>query len=550
MERTARHVAIGAQAGDGEHVRPLDPRLLRAASAARTLLAGTGSIALVQAVAIVAFAWSAGLALAIAIGGAEGELWQPLAIAAGSIVARGVLGWLDQAVATRGSVRVRSQLRSRALARIGEVGVVDPVVAATGLGRGLDALDGYLAGFVPQLARTLVAVPVVLVALVVQDPFSGIAAAACLPLIPVFMVLIGLATQRVQRAQWRETERLAAATLDTLEGLATLKLFRRDRRARALVEARSAEHGTRTMSVLRISFLSSLVLELAGSIAIAIVAVSVGVRLLEGDIPLAVAFSVLILVPDAFLPVRLVGMAFHASTEGVEATSRVLDLLEREPAEVPTVAPARADAGLALTGLRARHGGGAVTATLQRGTLACLHGPSGVGKSSVLAALLGLVDAHGAASLDGRAVARADLAWAPQRSADALVSGTVRSNVALGGDDQRVDEAMALAGVDLDPDLPVDPATGGVHGASGGQVQRVVLARAIRRHLDGAPVLLVDEPTSALDAEHERHVVASLRALADAGAVVVVASHRAAVVAAADVVVEPVPVGATAEVPA
>lgn len=529
-------------------MRPLDPRLLRVASAARLLLAGTGFVALVQAVAIVVFAWSAGLAIAIVIGGAEGELWQPLAIAAASIVVRGALGWLDEALATRGSVRVRSQLRAQALERIGVAGVADAIGAATGLGRGLDALDGYLAGFVPQLARTVVAVPIVLVALFVQDPFSGVAAAACLPLIPVFMVLIGLATQRVQRAQWRETERLAAATLDTLEGLATLKLFRRDRRARALVERRSAEHGTRTMSVLRISFLSSLVLELAGSIAIAIVAVSVGVRLLEGDIPLAVAFSVLILVPDAFGPVRLVGMAFHASTEGVEATTRVLDLLERERPARPAVADA--DAGLALVDLRAQHGGGAITATLRRGTLACLHGRSGVGKSSVLAALLGLVDAHGAASLDGRAVTRADLAWAPQRSADALVSGTVRSNVALGGDDARVDVAMTLAGVDLAPDLAVDPATGGVHGASGGQVQRVVLARAIRRHLDGAPVLLVDEPTSALDAEHERHVVASLRALADAGGIVVVASHRAAVVAAADVVVRPRPTDARAEVPA
>lgn len=527
-------------------MRPLDPRLLRVASAARGLLAATGAIAFVQAFAIVAFAAAAGLAIAIVLGGAEGSLWQPLAIAAGAIVVRAGLGWLDQALATRASVRVRSQLRARALARIGTTGVADPVVAATGLGRGLDALDGYLAGFLPQLARTLLAVPVVLVALAVQDPFSGIAVAACLPLIPVFMVLIGLATQAVQRAQWRETERLAAATLDTLEGLATLKLFRRDRRARALVELRSAEHGERTMRVLRVSFLSSLVLELAGSIAIAVVAVSVGVRLLQGDIPLATAFSVLILVPDAFAPVRLVGMAFHASTEGVEATGRVLDMLEREPAARP--AAADASEGLVLVGLCARHGGGAVTATLAPGTLACLHGPSGVGKSSVLAALLGVADAEGAASLDGRAVSTRDLAWAPQRSGDALVSGTVADNVALGGSDDHVREAMALAGVDLDPATRVDPATGGVHGASGGQVQRVVLARAIRRHLDGAPVLLVDEPTSALDAEHEAHVVAALRGLADAGGIVVVASHRPAVVAAADVVVEPVAPTASAEV--
>lgn len=529
-------------------MRPLDPRLLRVASAARGLLAATGAIAFLQAFAIVAFAAAAGLAIAIVLGGAEGVLWQPLAVAAGAIVVRASLGWLDQALATRASVRVRSQLRARALTRIGATGVADPVVAATGLGRGLDALDGYLAGFLPQLARTLLAVPVVLVALAVQDPFSGIAVAACLPLIPVFMVLIGLATQAVQRAQWRETERLAAATLDTLEGLATLKLFRRDRRARSLVETRSAEHGARTMRVLRVSFLSSLVLELAGSIAIAVVAVSVGVRLLQGDIPLATAFSVLILVPDAFAPVRLVGMAFHASTEGVEATGRVLDMLEREPAARPAAVDEDAAEGLVLVGLRARHGGGAVTATLAPGTLACLHGPSGVGKSSVLAALLGIADAEGAASLDGRAVSTRDLAWAPQRSGDALVSGTVAGNVSLGGSDDHVREAMALADVDLDPATRVDPATGGVHGASGGQVQRVVLARAIRRHLDGARVLLVDEPTSALDAEHEAHVVAALRGLADAGGIVVVASHRPAVVAAADVVVEPVAPTASAQV--
>ncbi|QCR20759.1 hypothetical protein C1N71_08535 [Agrococcus sp. SGAir0287] len=238
-------------------------------------------------------------------------------------------------------------------------------------------------------------------------------------------------------------------------------------------------------------------------------------------------------------------MAFHASTEGVEATSRVLDLLEREPAAGPGVADGQA--GLVLEGIGAVHGGGTVTATLPRDALVCLHGASGVGKSSVLAALLGLVDARGAASLDGRPVTRADLAWAPQRSADALVGGSVHDNVALGGDDAHVEEAMMLAGVDLDATLEVDPATGGVRGASGGQLQRVVLARAIRRHLDGAEVLLVDEPTSALDAEHEAHVVRSLRALADAGGIVVVASHRAAVRAAADVVVEPQPSAAPVE---
>lgn len=510
-------------------MRPFDPRLLRVARSLRTLLPAAALLAALQAAATVGFAWAVGTGLADVIQGEPDPV--PLLVAVAAVSLRAVATWADEALAARASASARSELRAAAIAHVGVAGAASPVDAATALGRGLEALDGYVGRFLPQLTRTIVAVPIVVVAVLVQDVLAGIAIAVTLPLVPVFMALIGMATETVQRRQWRETERLARSTLDTLEGLGTLKIFRRDRKARTLVAERSADHATRTMQVLRVSFLSSLVLELAASLAIAIVAVSVGVRLIEGEIALATAFSVLVLVPDAFLPVRMVGSAFHASTEGVEATRRVLDLLETEP---PAAALPAAGEGLTLESAGAARSAARVTATIARGDVAVLRGPSGVGKSSLFASMLGLATSEGRIGLDGVALQRADIAWAPQRAQDALVAATVRENIALGGSDAHVDEAVRLAGVDLDLDAVVDPATGGVHGASGGQLQRVVLARALRRCLDGAPVLLADEPTSALDATHEASVIAGLRAVAALGAIVVVASHRPAVAAAAD----------------
>lgn len=515
-------------------MRPLDPRLLRVASAARWLLVGSAAVVVLQSAAIVVFAIAAGAAIASVVQG-EPPTQTAIVAAACAIVVRAVTGWVDSALAARGSIQVRSQLRARGVERLGAVGTDAPLATATALGRGLEALDGYLGGFLPQLVRTMVAVPIIVVAVGSLDLFSGIAIAVTLPLVPVFMALIGMATERAQRQQWRGIEQLASALLDTVEGMATLKIFRRDRRARELVAARSREHGERTMHVLRISFLSSLVLELASSIAIAIVAVSVGVRLIEGEIPLDVAFGVLILVPDAFLPVRLVGSAFHAATEGVEATKRVLDLIDSTPPQ----AELRGAEGPGLQIVALDSGRGSpLTASIPRGTIAVLRGPSGVGKTSALLALLGSVPASGAVGLDGRPLRPADIAWIPQRAADAVVAGTVESNIALGGSGQHVALAAAHAGVDVPLDTPVDPATGAARTLSGGQLQRVVVARGIRRCLDGAAVLLADEPTSALDTEHEQRVIDAFRALAADGAIVLVTSHRRAVIDAADIVLE------------
>ncbi|MGC5078255.1 thiol reductant ABC exporter subunit CydD [Agrococcus sp. DT81.2] len=526
---------------------PLDPRLLRHAPGARGHLVLEGAVALVQAAAIVAFAWFAGHAIGAVVQGAPPATVVPdLTLAAVAVLVRAAGAWLSGSLAPAAAARVQSQLRSAALARIGAHG--SPAGAAdtaTALGRGLAALDGWFGQFLPQLVRTVVATPIVVVALWLQDPFSGIAVLVCLPLIPVFMVLIGLATERVQGEQWSATGKLARSWLDTLEGLATLRLFGRDRRAGARVDALSDEHRVRTMSVLRISFVSSMVLELAGALSVAIVAVSVGIRLVDGDMALGLAFSVLILVPDAFLPVRQVGAAYHASTEGIEASRAVLDLIEAPTLSdrpAATSGPA-AGTGLVVDALEVRRGERwlpPVSLRARAGEVLVVAGPSGAGKTSLFAGLLGLAPARGTAALDGAALEPSRLAWAPQGSWDAVVTGTVRENLLLGAataDDARLRRALARAGIDVDLDARIEPATGGSLGLSGGQAQRVVLARALHRVAAGAVVLLADEPTSALDAEAERRVIAGLRAAAAEGAIVVVASHRPAVIAAADRVV-------------
>ncbi len=548
-ERRPDDRRAGGQAAPAGRARrgPLDPRLLRHAPGAGAHLALEGAIALVQAAAIVAFAWFAGHAVGAVVEGAPHAAILPdLGIAAIAVVIRALGAWLSGSLAPAAAARVQSQLRTAALARIGAHGSpAGAADAATALGRGLAALDGWFGQFLPQLVRTVVATPVIVLALWSQDAFSGIAVLVCLPLIPVFMVLIGLATERAQQEQWAATGRLARSWLDTLEGLATLRLFGRDRRAGARVDALSDEHRERTMSVLRVSFVSSMVLELAAALSVALVAVSVGLRLVDGDIALGLAFSVLILVPDAFLPVRQVGAAYHASTEGIEASRAVLDLIEA-PALADRPGPAAGSSGeqgLVVEGLEVRRGERwlpPVSLSARAGEVVVLAGPSGAGKSSVIAALLGLAPARGTASLDGAAIEPAQLAWAPQGAWDAVVTGTVRENLALGGaapDDARLRVALERAGVGVDLDARIEPATGGSLGLSGGQVQRVVLARALHRVATGAAVLLADEPTSALDDEAERRVILGLRAAAADGAIVIVASHRPAVIAAADRIV-------------
>jgi ATP-binding cassette subfamily C protein CydD len=310
------------------------------------------------------------------------------------------------------------------------------------------------------------------------------------------------------------------------------------------------------MRVLRVSFLSGFALELLASISVAIVAVSIGFRLLNGSLVLAVGLFVLLLAPEAYLPMRQVGVQFHAATEGIAATDDVFDVLDAARGRAPRAEttphegevlrdPRRPESGeLVLDALRVRRGDrdiAPVTLVSRPGTVTLVEGPSGAGKSSVFAALRGAAEFDGTATYaqrDVRDLAPADwLAWAGQQPG--LIAGTVRENVTLG--DSSPDPRLALRAItlacadDLDPDAEL-----GVQGCglSGGQAQRVAVARAFYRHLRGfAAVVALDEPSSALDPDTEARLWRSVREIADAGAAVLLISHRTSSHAIADEIV-------------
>lgn len=541
-------------------MKPLDPRLLRHSASARTMLAAGAAVGVVQTLGLVAFCWSLTQLVVRAIGGADAaELGPVLALVVGSAVLRGLAAWLLDVTGARGAARVTAELRRRALRAIADLGPRWTASRnrgrlATVVGPGLDALEPYFARYVPQLILTALATPIVVAVLLAQDLVTGITVIATLPVIPVFMVLIGWATQEVQRRQWTRLTELASGFLDVVDGLSTLLVFGRARRQTARIRRVTEEYRVETMRVLRISFLSGFVLELAASLSVALVAVSVGVRLIGGQLDLEVGLFVLLLAPEAFLPVRQVGVQFHAAAEGVAASDDVLAILD-EAASAPTGtipagdrdrATGPAGDALVIRGLGVEHDGRAVlsglSARFPRGRVTAVTGPSGVGKTSLVAAILGQLPATGAVGwvddADPDAVPRptspAHIAWAGQRPG--LVTGTVRENVALGvddPDDDLVRRALALADArGIDPDLLLGV---GGQGLSGGQAQRVAVARAVHRALAlDCPIVLLDEPSSALDAASELRLAAGIRALADQGRAVVVVTHRGALVRAAD----------------
>ncbi|MBC7443673.1 MAG: thiol reductant ABC exporter subunit CydD [Ramlibacter sp.] len=541
-------------------MRPLDPRLLRYATAARWFLAAGAVLGLAQTVTVILFSWLLSQSITLAVAGApRSELAGTIGALAGVVVVRAGLVWLLEVAATRGAASVKSQLRRQVLDRLAERGP-DWLLSRQSAGvstlvtQGLDALDNYFARYLPQLLLAGIATPLLILVMLWQDLPSGITVIVVLPFIPVFMALIGQATQTVQRQQWDSLQRLSTGFLDLVGGLGTLKIYGRQARQFERVRSITEDYRSRTMKVLRVSFLSGFVLELAASLSVALVAVSIGLRLVDGSLSLGVGLFVLLLAPEAFLPVRQVGAQFHAAADGLAASEQVFAILDEgrtgstpSPAATMASTPAGGQpAGpLRFEQVTIRRGTDATvsdfSAVFRPGQLTVIVGPSGAGKSTLVAALQGFVPFEGRISLGDRALtpgsARPELAWAGQRPG--LFQGTIADNLALG--DTSVDlagaaTALAWAGAaDLSPDTVLGVAGAGL---SGGQAQRVAAARAIyRARTHGCPVVVLDEPSSALDATAETLLAAGLRRLADEGRIVVVVSHRPALRDAADQIV-------------
>jgi len=542
-------------------VKPLDPRLLGYAAAARTFLVIGAVLGVVQTACVIAVAWSASRSVvAVVDGRGAPALTEALVGLALAVIARSLVSWALEAVAARTAAVVKSQLRRRVVRAVTDRGHEwlarrNSARLATLIGPGLDALDDYFAKYLPQLILTALSTPLIVAVMGANDWLSALIVVLTLPLIPVFMVLIGWTTRTAQARQWDRLAGLASSFLDAVNGLSTLKVFGRERRQVARIGRLTDDYRTQTMSVLRVSFLSGFALELAASLSVALVAVSIGIRLVDGSLGLPVALFVLLLAPEAYLPLRQVGANFHAASDGVAAATEVVELLDDADRETTTASgaadTARASAPLAAAGPTdalvvsevSVHRGGAPSSPTTSfvapvGSLVAIVGPSGAGKTSLLAALRGAVPSEGEARWQDadRAPAPHEIAWSGQTPG--LVSGTVADNIALGDeiDPEAVLAALAAAGGQgIDP--AVELGAGGT-GLSGGQAQRVALARAVYRlRRRGGRLLLVDEPSSALDPVTETRMIDGLVDIARSGVAVIVVTHRAAVRDAADTVV-------------
>ncbi|GAA3592494.1 thiol reductant ABC exporter subunit CydD [Kribbella ginsengisoli] len=530
----------------------IDPRLLRYARTTRVFLALSVLIGAGQALVILAQAWLLASIITDAFlhGAGLHDAAGRLILLGTTLAARAGLSWLAEVAAHHSSAAVKSELRMRLLRQVVRLGPRWLTGERSGeLGtlatRGIDALDDYFARYLPQLVLVCFVPIVVAARMFAADWLSATIVVVTLPLIPVFMILVGLTTKQLMARQWAALQLLAHHFLDVLSGLGTLKAFGRSRAQAGTVEKLADKQRKATLSSLRIAFLSSLVLELLATLSVALVAVSVGLRLVDGRLDLQTALLVLILAPEAYLPLRLLGAHYHASAEGLSAAEQVFAVLDHEtPAPGTATADARQTIELDEVVVNGADRDGpsldGLSLTIPAGQVTGIVGPSGCGKSTLLATLLGFTELEcGRVLAGGVDLSTADLdSWRSQvgwLSQDpVLFTGTVHESIRLGrpyADDAAVRRAARTARVDV----PLEQQIGERgNGLSAGQRRRIALARVL---LLDAPLLLLDEPTEGVDPDTEHELLSTLPA-AFAGRTVVLVTHRTALLDLCDRVVD------------
>lgn len=558
------------------------------------LLATTGLGALGGATAIVqAFCLSQAVS-GVFLGGqtpTNVELWLWMLLAA--MLARSLVLLLGEVAAARAAGEAKLRLRAPFLRKLLSLGPAFTRDERSGelvsvASDGVETLDAYFSQYLPQMFNTMIMPAMVAVVVFSVDALSGVALLLTAPVLPIFMILVGKLADAQARKQWRTLSAMSAHFLDTLSGLTTLKLFGRSLIQKEKVAAISSRHRDTTMSVLRVAFLSALILEIAAAISTAVIAVQIGLRLLYGGVSFAPAFFVLLLAPEFYIPFRMLGAKFHAAMAGGEAASRMLQIMSIEPASTfsrqPVMVRETALRELGRDLIRFENvtysydpasdlllttpkkpgnmaGKGRVrnidndtnshlsrTSALQRvsfqietglGKSIAFVGPSGGGKSTIVSLLLRFVEpSAGTIYVGERPLTdyapdewRKLIAWVPQRPY--LFHSSVEENIRLGKPDATRDEVEWAARTAHAHDFIVQLPQGyktliGERGTrlSGGQAQRIGLARAF---IKNAPLLILDEATSQLDAEHAHQVMESVRHVMKERTTIIIAHHLATV---------------------
>jgi thiol reductant ABC exporter CydD subunit len=545
--------------------RSADPKLLRYTRGTRRFLFLTVGLGGVTACLVLAQAWLIANTIADVVVRHDGltTVRALVGLLLAVIVARAGVSWFGELMANRVSATAKSDLRmalADQIARLGPAAVERerPGSLAVLATTGIDALDSYFARYLPQVILAVMVPVAVVIVVLGADWISAAIIAVTIPLIPLFMSLVGASTRVRMARQAALLHRLAGHFLEMVAGLPTLKVFGRAKSQLAAVRDVTDQYRRATMATLKVAFLSSLILELLATVSVALVAVAVGLRLLGGHLSLATALFVLIVTPEAYLPLRQLGTNYHASAEGMQAVADVVAVLERPRPPVGTRrdVPDPSASPLRVEDLEVCHPGRAlpalsgVTMVVDPGEVVAVAGPSGCGKSTLLSVLVGLappwtgsvrVGDVNLADLDPEAW-RSQVAWVPQRPH--LFARSIADNVRLGRPGA-TDEAVRAAIADADLEDAVARLPDGLEtvlgsegtGLSAGERQRVALARAFVRD---APLVLLDEPTAGLDGRTEERVLAAVRRLMH-GRTVVIAAHRHSLLAEADRVVRLAP---------
>ncbi|MBU6213753.1 MAG: thiol reductant ABC exporter subunit CydD [Actinomycetales bacterium] len=570
-------------------MRPFDRRLLTYARSVRPLLAAAVASGFLQASLVIAQALL--LARVVADVLLRSCAWDAVAPRVGWLAAVFAARALAAAAADwfgrRASLQARGELQRAVVAKAARLGAVSsarfsPGETAMLATSGVDALDAYFAQFLPLLA-TAAAVPLATWAVIAHaDTLSGVIIAATLPLVPFFMVLVGRHTQDATSTQWASLGRLSGHLLDALNGLTTLRLFGRARGHGAAVRRLGEQHRHATTRVLRVTFLSALVLELLATVSIALVAVAIGLRLVSGHMDFQAGFLVLLLAPEVYQPLRALGVQYHAAADGAAAAGRIISMLDEPEPESGSrrlwaagMPPGEA-AAIEVRDVCFRYLGtgtpvlDGLSFHIEPGTLTAIVGPSGCGKTTVLSLLLKFAEPDAGsitvAGVDLREIDtqwwRSQIAYLPQHPW--LPAGSLREAVLMArpeASEAQVRDACRRAGLVAFADVPAAAADAmtalvdrprraqpmsdaglsletevgdGGRGVSLGQRRRIALARVL---LKAAPIVVLDEPTASLDEAAEDAVVREVLALRDSGVTVITVQHRRALVDAADAVV-------------